>query len=115
MNPMKNSIIATLMALLVFPGAGHLWLKKKTRGWCIISISLIVLCLVMNEVFTIAWEVVEAINYGHLPMMNSQELSLLVTEKLAEKPNTQLYYYSGALVFLWLGSAIDALRIGLKH
>lgn len=106
---MKASIKAALISALVFPGLGHLALRRGTRGLLFIVPALLAAGYLLRTTLALAANIVAEINSGALPLD-----PLLVVERVhssgIDNPATNL----AALVCIvcWIGSVLDALWLG---
>ncbi len=110
---MKKPIIAALLSLLVFPGAGHVWLKKTALGLGIILLSLAALSVSVYEIFKVVMIVLNDINLGKIDIEPSQ-LTATIMSTLENRDNYLVDTSLTILTICWISSALDAFRIGLK-
>jgi TM2 domain-containing membrane protein YozV len=113
---MKVSYKAALLSAFVFPGIGHLYLKRYWRGLVIIFLEFTGLG------YIIWWGTVAALHRLDDMMvkmqggtaMNLQELSDIVGAKmlLDTVPYYNAVFY--AIISLWIIAVIDAYRIGTQ-
>jgi hypothetical protein len=112
---MKASYNAALLSAFVFPGAGHLYLKKYSR-------ALVVIFPVFTGLGYIIWSVVaSALNRLEDAMIkmrggtpNLQELSDIVGLKiLTISPYSEAVFY--VIVCIWIFAIFDAYRIGKQR
>jgi TM2 domain-containing membrane protein YozV len=112
---MKVSHKAALLSTFVFPGVGHLYLKRYWRG-------LVILFFVFTGLGYIIWSAtVSALNRLDDAMVkvrggitNLQELSDIVGSKmLTTDPYQDSVFY--VIVFFWIFAIIDAYRIGKQR
>jgi TM2 domain-containing membrane protein YozV len=111
---MKVSYKAALLSALVFPGVGHLYLKRRRRG-------LLILFFVITGLGYLIWSAA-ATALDHLDDVmvrvqggatNLKALSDIVGSKMpTADPYLDAVFY--IIVCLWIFSVIDAYRIG-KH
>ncbi len=104
---MNKKIIAVLLALLAYPGAGHFYLGLKKRGtFFAAAFSLVFLALffilqraVMNQINTLT-DLTQIMGSIHQSMKDTWEVD-------------SSFYISGFLLSLliWIGSAVDILRL----
>jgi hypothetical protein len=109
---MKNESKAILLSALVFPGAGHVFLKKYPIALGFICASIYLLITLFNFLNGIVQVVTKQINNGEISL-NIDALTQAVSSQLSELP-AQYSYISYALLFLWVFAMIDAYRLGLK-
>ena len=96
--------------MLVFPGVGHLYLKKYVLGMLLsIGAATATYFIVSNAVQT-ALEVVENIQDGSIPL----EVST-ITELVSQKLRSGEYSINNAWIALfafWVIGILDSLRVG---
>ena len=63
---MKKHTNAILLSALVFPGAGHVYLKKTKTGLTLISLTLVSLIYIIADIMRRAFNVVEQIQLGYV-------------------------------------------------
>ena len=108
---MKKTTLTPLLSLLVFPGVGHLYLKKYAIGLgLIISFSYLLISLIV-EIRESTKDIIDGILTGDIPMDIP-----LISKMLADNQslNSSLSIISYLLLFIWLFSAYDAYRISKK-
>ena len=112
---MKKSIIAALMSLLVFPGTGHVWLKKTKLGMSLIFISMMALLVSITEIFKVIMRVLNDINSGSISI-DPELLTATILENLHSNSNNSSLLNTAltVLIVCWIFSTLDAFRIGLQ-
>jgi hypothetical protein len=112
---MKASYKAALLSAFVFPGFGHLYLKRYSR-------ALVVLFPVIAGLGYTIWSVTDsALNRLDDVMVkmqggtaNLQELSEIVGSKtLTAGPYNDAVFY--VIICIWIFAVIDAYRIGKQR
>jgi TM2 domain-containing membrane protein YozV len=112
---MKASYKAALLSTFVFPGVGHLYLKRYWRG-------LVIMVFVFTGLGYMIWSAtVAALNLLDDAMVkmqggttNLQELSNIVGSKiLTTDPYHDAVFY--VIVCFWIFAIIDAYRIGKQR
>jgi hypothetical protein len=108
---MKKSIKAALFSALVFPGAGHLFLKKKISGAILGCVSLAALYLIIANMLERAQQIVDKILRGEVSLD-----VIAITEQLSRQPvgnDSQLLDIAWAvLIFSWIIGIADSYRAG---
>ena len=100
---MKKPVNAIILSALVFPGAGHIYLKKYYLGFSLLAISLVSLIYLIANIFSRAFEAVEEIQMGRLqPDMGSL---LAYLSQQSGSSNAQLATY--AIIGCWLVGVIS--------
>jgi hypothetical protein len=111
---MKRSTISVLLSALVFPGAGHLFLKKYLRGAALLILALTGIIAIMVTSVQRAIAIVEKIQNGDVPL-EMQALSELVS-KSSSRPEGLLVNIASLVVLLcWIIGIVDSYRIGQKQ
>ena len=107
---MNKAMQALLWAALIFPGAGHLFLKHIPRGIALVTISLLSLVVLLFRVMHHAHGVVEqALADGAL------DLTRIVGQTLqATAVDHVLQAALWVLALCWLFGMVDAYRLGKK-
>jgi hypothetical protein len=106
----KYSVKAALLSGLVFPGVGHLYLKRYLRGALLAAgaaaLSYFMISVALNSAFDIAGK----IEGGDVPL-NVESISQLVSkESQGSEDSTDIA--SMALLALWLIGIVDSYREG---
>ncbi|MGX9460647.1 hypothetical protein ACWXWU_05310 [Shewanella sp. A14] len=63
---MKKSIYAAMLSGIICPGSGQLWLGKKLLGWGFISVSVVCILVLMNQIIIRAQVIAEQILAGYI-------------------------------------------------
>ncbi|WP_166425641.1 hypothetical protein [Paraglaciecola sp. 20A4] len=109
---MRASIKAALLTGLVYPGAGHLYLKKSAIGISFLCAFSVPLYLIISEIMTKTMGIVEQIGNGEIPL-DVTAISASLSSVTAMNPhelNIKIY----ALITIWLIAIVDSFRIGNK-
>ena len=108
---MNKSKKAALISALVFPGAGHLYLKKYLSGTILLGATLGSLSYLIVKTVEITLQITEEIQAGKV-QLNVMEITELVSKQTAGS-EAQLYDIATAVIFIsWLVGIIDSYRIG---
>ena len=107
---MKQTTKVTLLSLLVFPGIGHLVLKKKyaIAAGFIASFAYLLLGLV-KDIHDKTQQVIDSMIRGEIPMEVSAIRQALIDQCALENPNLTTIGY--LLLIIWAIAAFDAYRI----
>lgn len=111
---MNRAIKAVLLSALIFPGSGHLFLKKYVNAIVFISIFSIPLFLVIADVVNKTNHVIEEIEKGYIPLdavAISEALSNIMTRTDTQSLNMQVYF----MIAVWIIAIIDAYRLAKKE
>ena len=108
---MSKSNKAVLLSALVFPGAGHLFLKKHITGAVLVCASLVALYLIVADILEKALTIVEKIERGEI----SPDVAA-IAELLSRQPmgnESQLLDAAlPVLVICWVIGIADSYRCG---
>lgn len=111
---MKTSYKAALLSTFVFPGVGHLYLKKYWRGLVIMFIALSGMGFMVWSASTSAFSHLDSI------MVNMQGGGSSLQDVLdtvgSRAPTTSPYHDAVfyVMVCLWIFAIIDAYKIGRR-
>ena len=110
---MKKSIKASLISALVFPGAGHLYLKKYTLGLALAVISMTALIYLVNDLVDAAQQISAGILSGAIqPDMESITAEVVSQQGQGSAGSGAHSLASIALLVCWLFGLFDAYRAG---
>ena len=109
---MKQSTKVTLLSLLVFPGIGHLVLKKYAIAFGFIASFAYLLLGLVKDIHDKTQQVIESIIRGEIPIEVSAIRQALIDQGALENPN--LTNISYILLIIWAIAAFDAYRIANK-
>lgn len=102
---MKKSTVAVLLSLLVFPGAGHVYLKRRTRGLAFLLPALLAVAYVLNQAAEEANKIVGQLTSGAMPL----DPAAMAAQIEQSSGNTVLANVASAVMLIcWIGSALDA-------
>ena len=102
---MKKSTVAVLLSLLVFPGAGHVYLKRALRGLAFVVPALLAAAYVFNQALDEANKIVGQLTSGAMPL----DPAAMAAQIEQSGGNTTLANLASAVMLIcWLGSAVDA-------
>ena len=112
---MKISYKAALLSTFVFPGVGHLYLKKYRRGLVILFFVIAGLgYMIWSATVTALDRLDDAMVRVQGGAMNLKELSAIVGSKMSTTdPYLDAVFY--VIVCLWIFAVIDAYRIGNRN
>jgi hypothetical protein len=107
---LNKSTKAVLLSALVFPGAGHLYLRRYARGLLLAAIAGLAVYFIVSVAMQTAFDVVAQIEGGSVPL-DTQSISELVSQ---ESRNTEPMTNVATFAFLgvWVIGMVDAWRLG---
>jgi len=107
---LKKLTKATLLSMLVFPGVGHLYLKKYVLGMLLSIGAATATYFIVSSAVQTALEVAEKIQGGSIPM----EVGT-ITELVSQKSSAGESSTNNALIALftfWVIGILDSFRVG---
>lgn len=107
---MKSSTKAALLSCLVFPGAGHFYLKRFALGVLLSFGAAVAVYFVVLGAMSAAFAVAEKIQSGGVPLDVKT-----IAELVSEQTRTGEDISNSALILLivsWLIGIFDSYRIG---
>jgi len=107
---MKTSTKAALLSGLVFPGAGHFYLKRYLPGVLLALAASVAVYLVTSYAVQTALDIVEQIESGSV-QPDIATITTLVTEKMHQTEEAT-NHLTIAFIALWLIGIFDSYRIG---
>lgn len=108
---MSKAVKAALLSALLFPGAGHLYLKLYRRATVLMVIGLVSFTTLVIAASLQALELLEQITaqYGNI---TTDQLLDLAAQASTSSDSTTLSIASWVFVATWLIGLIDAYRSG---
>jgi hypothetical protein len=106
---MKKTSKAVLLSLLVFPGAGHIFLKKYLPASGFIVVFAYLLSIVIKKLIERSEEISQMIISGEIPL-EINAISQALNEQSANA-GAQMGFSGYALLFIWLFATFDAYRL----
>ena len=108
---MKKSMKAALLSAFVFPGVGHLYLKKYIHGVVLVGTSLAGSYYVISKTVERALEIVEKIQSGAVPL-DVTTITELVSKQSTGTEGQFTHIITIVIVICWFISIIDSYRVG---
>lgn len=102
---------AVLLSLFLFPGSGHLYLKRHTFGLILIVVSLASLAVLFSSVYETAQLLSYRVLDGEIDLDPSSLSQAIRTERAAMN-NSRLDTAMFVLVGCWLIGVLDSYRVG---
>ena len=108
---MTTSIKAALLSALVFPGAGHFFLKRHLRGLVLTLATIASLYFLISGVVERALQITDKIQRGEVQLDVAA-----ITELISVQPTGSeiqiINIASAVLMLAWLIGIVDSYRIG---
>ena len=111
---MKKSIKAALLSAFVFPGAGHLYLKKYISGILLISTTGAGIFYLISTLIQTALSIVDKIQNGEVPP-DITSISQLLLNRSGSSESFFLNMATILVIICWIIGIIDSYRIARKQ
>ena len=111
---MKISTRATLLSLFMFPGSGHIVLKKYISGGVFIGIAAIASLFLFAKMMQRANDLANQIVEGRIPFDPIKIIELVTATPPADEAQL-LSIVINVFIVTWIVSTIDAYRLGKKQ
>jgi hypothetical protein len=108
---MSRSTIALLLSALVFPGAGHLYLKRRGRALLFIVPSVVAVGYFLMDAMQRAGALVDQIMSGSL---GTDPVAIAAKLEQAGPTSGLVDLAIYAMLACWIGAAVDAWLLGRK-
>lgn len=109
---MKKSTKAVLLSALVFPGVGHLYLKKTLFGGLLAIASFVCIYDIMSKMMQNMQQMVDRMQSGYVPPDMTAMLELASSQTAGMEAHLS---GTSAVIFviLWLVAVFDSYRVGV--
>jgi hypothetical protein len=111
---MKRATKAALISGLVFPGTGHLYLKKYLVGSLLFIVAFICVYDITITAMQTAQQIVDQIQQSN-GQANLNELLEQASKQSAQDANQYSGLSSTLFALFWFGGIIDAYRLGRQQ
>lgn len=108
---MKRSVKAALLSGLVFPGLGHMVLKRYLRGSILVIVALAALSVIVTVATRLALAAVDRIERGEVSA-DMSSLTELATGSVSNSGSSIVDIAMIVLLVCWVAGIIDSFRIG---
>lgn len=108
---MKKSTKAALLSAFLFPGVGHIYLKKYTAGVMLAGVSFAAIYYLITKAIAKAFEISEKIQSGDI-QLDIEAITKLVSQQSSGTDAKLLNLATIALVICWLIGILDSYRAG---
>ena len=108
---MSKSTKAALLSALVFPGSGHIYLKRYIPGGVLIAAALAATYHIVSIAVQNALSIVEQIQRGEV---SAEAISIteLATQQSSASESQSIELATIVLILCWIIGIVDAYRLG---
>ncbi len=111
MNLMSKSLKAVLFSAFVFPGSGHLYLRKPIQGSLLVVVSIACITILLSIALEKAQQISDKILSGEIPL-DVTRITEEVTNYAAASGIQWADISTYLLLVCWLIGIVDSLRVG---
>ncbi len=109
---MTRSTKAALLSGLVFPGVGHMVLKKYLRGSVLMLSALVALSVIVTKTIKQALTIVDRINSGEIPV-DAGAITELASIPTGDTDASILNIAALVIGAVWIIAVVDSYRLGI--
>jgi hypothetical protein len=109
---MKRSTKAALLSGLVFPGVGHMVLKRYLRGSVLMLSALVAFSVVVTKAIKQALTIVDRINSGGIPV-EAGAITELASIPTSGTDASIVNIAAFAISAVWIIAVVDSYRLGM--
>ena len=107
---MKQSTRAALLSAFIFPGLGHIYLKKYVAAVLLAGSTLAGIYYIISTVIEKAYEITEQIQRGEVSLDSTEIAELLSQQSAADVQ--MMNAMTIVVVICWLIGIVDSYRVG---
>jgi hypothetical protein len=107
----KKSTKAALLSAFIFPGIGHIFLKKYIAGVVLAGAAFAALYYLTSKTVEKAFQITEKIQSGEV-QLDVESITELVSKQSTDTDEQQLSIATIAFIICWLAGIIDSYRVG---
>ncbi len=111
---MNKPTAATLLSILVYPGAGHFLLKKYVTGTVLAGAASVALYIVVVKTLRTAVIVADKIQRGEVPL-DVFSITESITQHTRGADGQMLNLAAAVLLIAWLIGIVDVYRLGRSY
>jgi len=97
---------AVLLSVFIFPGAGHLYLRKFKTGISLLIIAMSALSVMIYQMIQRSFEIIEKIQQGEIARLDVMGIA----EMLSKSDNLLMQSATTVLLILWVIGIVDSYR-----
>jgi TM2 domain-containing membrane protein YozV len=107
----KKSTKAVLLSAFIFPGVGHIYLKKFMPGVVLVGSSFAAISYLISRIVERAFQISDRIQRGDV-QLDIETITEFVSKQSTGADTQLLNIATIALIICWLIGIIDSYRIG---
>ena len=108
---MKKSLKAGLFSAFVFPGGGHLYLKKYIQAALLILVSVACVGVLLSVAMAKAQQISDKILAGEIPL-DLARITAEISSQVGAGGTQNADIATYVLLICWLAGIIDSYRLG---
>jgi hypothetical protein len=107
---MIQAFKASLLSAFIFPGSGHLYLKKYFQGVLLTGFAVASLYFLLSDSIDIAQGILLKVQSGEIPLDLGKIAEAILNQPEEKTKTIKLSTY--VFVFTWLVGIFDSFRLG---
>jgi hypothetical protein len=108
---LRNSLKAALLSAFIFPGSGHILLKKYLQAALLATVATVCLYFLISNSFDMAQAISDKILNGEI-QIDEASISSAISEQLANRDTQLINISTYIFVTSWLIGIIHSYMIG---
>ena len=108
---MSNALKAVLFSAFVFPGSGHLYLRKTVQGGLLVIVSIACVTILLSIAMEKAQQISDKILSGEIPL-DVARITEEITSHVATGGTQWADIATYLLLVCWLIGIVDSFRVG---
>ena len=108
---MSNALKAVLFSAFVFPGSGHLYLRKPVQGGLLVIASITCVTILLSIAMEKAQQISDKILSGEIPL-DVARITEEITSHVATGGTQWADIATYLLLVCWLIGIVDSFRVG---
>ncbi len=108
---MRKAMVATMLSAFLFPGSGHLVLKKYLMGSALISVSLLLSSYLFLKLIAGVLNLFGKLQRNEIMPTLQGIIGYFFEHPFGREPGMAYFCFALAIV-IWLFSIVDSYRIG---
>jgi TM2 domain-containing membrane protein YozV len=111
---MKKATKASMLSACIFPGTGHIYLKKYIPGIILALVSFSGFYYLTSSLIRTAFKILEKIQNGDI-QPDFETINQLLTDQLRGNESQTLNIYLFLIIICWIIGVIDSYRLGRQQ
>ncbi|WP_354624069.1 hypothetical protein [Psychromonas sp. MME2] len=110
---MSKPLKALLLSALIYPGAGHFFIRSYKTCLALVTLFSISLFFVITDIVNQANIIIERIIKGEIPLNQETINESILALSSTEQQNANIHLY--LMLIIWIAAIVDVYRIARKN